>query len=61
MGRGVEEGLINHIKSEGKKKKIQKIVFRYLKTKKNKPMLDFLKQSKALNMLKMNTFEIKTS
>tara|TARA_B100000530_G_C15929811_1_gene476421 strand:+ start:1173 stop:2786 length:1614 start_codon:yes stop_codon:yes gene_type:complete len=60
MGRGVEETLINYIKKLGKKEKKQKIIFRHLETKKNKPMLNFLTHLKSLKMVKKNIFEINT-
>ena len=60
MGRGVEETLIDYIKKLGKKEKKQKIIFRHLETKKNKPMLNFLTNFKSLKMVKKNIFEINT-
>ena len=44
FGRSIENLMVYNIFLSSKKKKTKKIVFKYLKTKKNKPCLDFLKK-----------------
>tara|TARA_A100001015_G_C15002478_1_gene719162 strand:- start:26 stop:1633 length:1608 start_codon:yes stop_codon:yes gene_type:complete len=56
MGRGVEESLVIHVKKLAKKNK-KKLFFKYLKTKKNKPMLDFLKNLRTVKEIKKNLFQ----
>ena len=43
FGRSIEKSMLLKIIQVFKKKNIDKIIFKYLKTKKNKPCLDFLK------------------
>ena len=57
MGRGVEESLVNHVKRQVKKDK-KKVFFKYSKTIKNKPMLDFLKNFKTIKEIKKNFFQL---
>jgi FkbH-like protein len=57
MGRGVEESLVNHVKKQVKKDK-KKVFFKYSKTTKNKPMLDFLKNFKTMKEIKKNFFQL---
>ena len=52
FGRSIENLMVYNIFLSSKKKKSKKIVFKYLKTKKNKPCLDFLKK---LNFTKSNS------
>ena len=52
FGRSIENLMVYNIFLSSKKNKSKKINFKYLKTKKNKPCLDFLKK---LNLKKKNT------
>jgi FkbH-like protein len=56
MGRGVEESLVNFIKNKATKDR-KNLFFRYSKTEKNKPMLDFLKKCRLLKNSKKNLFQ----
>lgn len=52
FGRSIENLMVYNIFLTSKKKKSKKIIFKYLKTKKNKPCLDFLKK---LNLTKSSS------
>ena len=52
FGRSIENLMVYNIFLSSKKKKSKKIIFKYLKTKKNKPCLDFLKK---LNLTKSSS------
>jgi len=54
FGRSIEKLMLLKILQILKKKKIDKIIFKYFKTQKNKPCLDFLK--KNLEKAKNNVF-----
>ena len=57
FGRYIEKSMIYKIIQISKKKAINKILFKYKKTEKNKPCLDFLKNN--LELEKNNTFVYK--
>ena len=59
FGRSIEKSMLMQIIKILKKKKITKIIFKYIKTKKNKPCLDFLKEN--LEIEKKNIFVYKKS
>ena len=46
FGRSIENLMFYHINLHAKKNGIKKVVFPYLKTKKNQPILEFLKSLK---------------
>tara|TARA_B100001079_G_C15954515_1_gene316370 strand:- start:197 stop:514 length:318 start_codon:yes stop_codon:yes gene_type:complete len=54
FGRSIEKSMLIKIIQILKKKNIDKIIFKYLKTSKNKPCYDFLKEN--LEMEKNNVF-----
>ena len=54
FGRSIEKSMLFKIIQVSKKENIDKIIFKYLKTSKNKPCFDFLKSN--LVEIKKNTF-----
>ena len=55
MGRGVEESILKFVCKKHKKYK-NKIIFDYKKTKKNKPMFDFLNNENYFKKVKKNMY-----
>ena len=54
FGRSIEKSMLYKIIQISKKKSVEQIFLKYIKTKKNKPCFDFLKQN--LELKKNNTF-----
>ena len=58
FGRSIENLMVYHIFLSSKKNKSKKINFKYFKTKKNKPCLDFLKKLNLRRMVQIDIFTI---
>ena len=64
FGRSIEHFMFYNINLTAKKNKLNKVIFPYIKTKKNKPCLDFLKSLKlkktgSKNFIFNNEFKVK--
>ena len=64
FGRSIEHFMFYNINLTAKKNKLNKVIFPYIKTKKNKPCLDFLKSLKlkktgSNNFIFNNEFKVK--